>query len=60
MLEYTVKGDLTAFNISQFEIGVHCLEVPSDLKKILKQFIVTYSTDYIVKQKKIQTNSDTL
>ena len=44
---------LTAFHIAQYlesESDVYCLELPRNLKKIVKQFLVTYSTDYIGNQ----------
>ena len=59
---FTLKGkrrrlrrlsDLAAFNIAQYpksESDVDCLEVPRNLKKIVKQFLVTYFEDYIVDQ----------
>ena len=49
-------SDLAAFNIAQYlesESDVDCLEVPRNLKTIVKQFLVTYSEDYIVDLKKI-------
>ena len=49
-------SDLAAFNVAQYlesESDVDCLEVPSNLKIIFKQFLVTYSEDYIVDLKKI-------
>ena len=44
-------SDLAAFNIAQYlesESDVDCLEVPRNLKSIVKQFLITYSEDYIV------------
>ena len=47
-------SDLAAFKIAQClksESDVHCLEVPRNLKLIVKQFLITYSEDYIVNLK---------
>ena len=44
-------SDLAASNVAQYlasEIDVYCLDVSSNLKIIVKQFLVTYSEVYIV------------
>ena len=49
--------DLAAFNIAQYlksESDVDYLEVTRNLKKIVKQFLVIYSADYIADQNWIE------
>ena len=47
-VHYKIQSHLAKYIISEFDF--HCLEVPRNLKKILKQFLVTYSAESIVDQ----------